>query len=119
MVSDAFTAWISPVLWFLLSVLWIAPAVMALRWPGGIGAVIFLIGTLGNALCFLISSASNCMEAFTGNPLIVWESWLWTLQEAFFLMSFALQAAGLFMLILRIKPIMNRIREFEALPPQG
>ena len=44
---------------------------------------------------------------------------LWVLHEAFFLLCFAAQIAGFFMIVLRIKPIMHRLREFEALPPQG
>jgi hypothetical protein len=116
---ETFQSWVSPGIWLVLSLLWLGPAILAIRWPGGAGAIILLIGTVGNLFCFLVSAADTYAEVVTGSAVLDWDSPLFTLLDIGFLVSFALQLAGFFMLVLRIRPMTQRLRELEALAPRA
>lgn len=116
---DIYEDAVAPGLWVVLGIALLAVSILTLRWPGGIGAILFTVASSLSLLLTIINSVNTYSYNFTGEPLIYWDSIFFQINGITYTVISGLHVFGLFLIVVRFRGMMQRLREFEALPTQG
>ena len=114
-MSELLDIWITPLIWWLLEVVWVGLGAATLKWPGGKGAVVFFIGVVASFALNTLSLVDTFKENLTGEPLIDYESTTYViLYTALWPAIGATILLGLFLIIMKVQSMMGHLEELSA-----